>query len=66
MCTMNTNCEAHYLEASQCFEANASSLIGSTPDDSTSRTVSISSTVYEDHRGIWMFYCARAYDFTQE
>ena len=51
---MNTNCEAHYHESSQCFEAGASALIGSTPDSPGSRTLLISSSVYDANKGtVW-------------
>ena len=51
MCTTNANCEAHYFEASQCHEANASVLVGSTSNLPTSKDVYIDQSVYMNNKG---------------
>ena len=51
MCMMNANCEAHYLDSSQCLETGAAALVGSMKDSPDSRVVKISSSVYSANRG---------------
>ena len=55
MCMMNANCEAHYVDSSQCLEAGAAALVGATRDSPDARVVKISSNLYRANRGkIWM------------
>ena len=54
MCRVNANCEAYYLESSQCFEAAASGLIGATKDSPNARKVFVDSSILAAHRGNWL------------
>ena len=50
MCKTNVNCEGYYHEASQCHEAGASSLVGSSSKSSTTKDVYIDQTVYMNNK----------------
>ena len=51
MCTNNPNCDAYYYEASKCYEANASSLVGSASNLPTSKNVYIDQNIYRSNKG---------------
>ena len=51
MCTTNANCETYYYEASQCHEANASSLEGSVSNMPNIKDVYIELSIYTSKKG---------------
>ena len=52
MCTNNPNCDAYYYEASKCYEANASSLVGSSASKfPTTKNVYIDQNIYKSSNG---------------
>ena len=55
MCTANPNCESYYYMASQCYEAAASSLVGSTSNLPSSQDVYIDQKIYKDNKGFKHF-----------
>ena len=51
MCTTNANCEAYYYEASNCYEAGASGLVGASENSPASRHVYADQDIYRSNKG---------------
>ena len=51
MCKTNPNCETYFVEASQCHEGEALSLIGSSSNLPSSKEVYIEQNIYANNKG---------------
>ena len=51
MCKTNSNCEAYYIDASQCHEGGATNLIGSSSNLPSSQEVYMEQSIYANNKG---------------